>query len=153
MDLYHVWFDLKPGVRDLEVCDATKTYDQMTLTLALSYGGRDEIVDAAKALAAEVKAGTLAPDAIDAARFAAKLYDPQMPDPDLLVRTSGEMRISNFLLWQIAYTELLIVPTLWPDFTPRDFYLAVADFQHRRRRFGGLGLHARGSALPDEGGH
>src|SRR2546423_6132799 len=88
-----------------KVCDSTATHGKMTLTLALSYGGRDEIVDAARALAADVKAGRLAPDAVDAAALAARLYAPDMPDPDLLVRTSGEMRVSNFLLWQIAYAE------------------------------------------------
>src|SRR5256714_6422230 len=88
-----------------KVCDSTATHGKMTLTLALSYGGRDEIVDAARALARDVKAGRLAPEAVDAAALPARLYAPDMPDPDLLVRTSGEMRVSNFLLWQIAYAE------------------------------------------------
>ncbi len=104
--------------------------------LALNYGGRDEIVDAVRGLAREVRAGALDPGGIDEAAVARALYTDGMPDPDLLIRTSGEMRISNFLLWQIAYTELWVTPTLWPDFGARDLYVAVADFQRRDRRFG-----------------
>jgi undecaprenyl diphosphate synthase len=108
----------------------------LTLVLALNYGGRDEIVDAVRGLAREVRAGALDPEGIDEAAVARALYTDGMPDPDLLIRTSGEMRISNFLLWQIAYTELWVTPTLWPDFGARDLYVAVADFQRRDRRFG-----------------
>ncbi len=94
------------------------------------------MVDAFRRLAQEVRAGTLGPDEIDEKRLAAALYTDGVPDPDLLIRTSGEMRVSNFLLWQIAYTELLVTPKLWPDFGARDLYLAVAEFQRRHRRFG-----------------
>ena len=100
--------------------------------LALNYGGRDEIVDAVRALARAVRAGAIDPEDIDEAAVARALYTDGMPDPDLLIRTSGEMRVSNFLLWQIAYTELWVTPTLWPDFGARDLYVAVADFQRRR---------------------
>jgi undecaprenyl diphosphate synthase len=108
----------------------------LTLVLALNYGSRDEIVDAVRSLARDVRAGALDPEGIDEAAVARALYTDGMPDPDLLIRTSGEMRISNFLLWQIAYTELWVTPTLWPDFGARDLYVAVADFQRRDRRFG-----------------
>ena len=104
--------------------------------LALNYGGRDEIVDAVRGLAREVRAGALDPESIDEAAVARALYTDGMPDPDLLIRTSGEMRVSNFLLWQIAYTELWVTPTLWPDFGVRDLHVAVAEFQRRDRRFG-----------------
>jgi undecaprenyl diphosphate synthase len=89
-----------------------------------------------RGLAREVRAGALDPEGIDEAAVARALYTDGMPDPDLLIRTSGEMRVSNFLLWQIAYTELWVTPTLWPDFGTRDLYVAVADFQRRDRRFG-----------------
>lgn len=111
----------------------------LTLLMAFNYGARDELVDACRRLAREVKAGALEPDDIDEARLGRALYTVGVPDPDLLIRTSGEMRVSNFLLWQIAYTELWVTPTLWPDFGPRDLYLAVADFQQRSRRFGRVG--------------
>lgn len=119
-----------------EVIDGTKNHQQMTLTLALSYGGRDELVDAARALARDVKAGTLDPDAISPELLAAKLYDPAMPDPDLLVRTSGEMRVSNFLLWQIAYSEIYVTDVLWPDFDRMQLERALASYAKRQRRFG-----------------
>jgi undecaprenyl diphosphate synthase len=109
----------------------------LTLLMAFNYGGRDELLDAFRTLAADVQAGVLAPDEISEAHVARALYTAEVPDPDLLIRTSGEMRISNFLLWQIAYTELWITPTLWPDFDASDLYRAVAEFQGRRRRFGG----------------
>jgi len=91
-----------------------------------------------RALAVRVQAGELAPAAISEADVSAALYTRDIPDPDLLIRTSGEMRVSNFLLWQIAYTELWITPTLWPDFGARDLYRAVVEFQGRTRRFGGV---------------
>jgi len=110
----------------------------LTLVMAFNYGGRDELLDAFRALAARVTAGDLDPAAITEADVRGALYTADLPDPDLLIRTSGEMRVSNFLLWQIAYTELWITPTLWPDFGPADLYRAVADFQGRSRRFGGV---------------
>jgi undecaprenyl diphosphate synthase len=110
---------------------------RLTLTLALNYGGRDEIVDAVRAIAAEVRAGTLDPADITAGTVSGRLYDPGLPDPDLLVRTSGEMRLSNFLPWQLTYTEIHVTPVLWPDFGPGDLRRAVADYASRERRFGG----------------
>ena len=115
---------------------ATAANTGLTLLMALNYGGRDELVDAARRLAEDVRSGALRPEEIDEARLSRALYTDGVPDPDLLIRTSGEMRVSNFLLWQIAYTELWVTPTLWPDFGPRDLYLAVAEFQRRHRRFG-----------------
>jgi len=110
----------------------------LTLVMAFNYGGRDELLDAFRALAADVQAGVLRPDEISEKHVARDLYTAEVPDPDLLIRTSGEMRVSNFLLWQIAYTELWITPTLWPDFGASDLYRAVFEFQGRTRRFGGV---------------
>ena len=110
---------------------------RLTLTLALNYGGRDEIVDAVRALASEVSEGRLTPAEIDAQAVSRHLYTADMPDPDLLVRTSGEMRLSNFLLWQLSYTEIHVTPVLWPDFGAEDLKRAIADFAARDRRFGG----------------
>src|SRR5947209_5231906 len=110
----------------------------LTLVMAFNYGGRDELLEAVRALAVRVQAGELVPAAISEADVSAALYTRDIPDPDLLIRTSGEMRVSNFLLWQIAYTELWITPTLWPDFGARDLYRALVDFQGRTRRFGGV---------------
>jgi undecaprenyl diphosphate synthase len=117
---------------------ATEGNTGLTLQIALNYGGRQELVRAVRALAASVARGGLDPAAIDEAGIAAALDTAGVPDPDLLIRTSGEYRLSNFLLWQVAYTELLVLPTLWPDFAPRDLYGAVAEYQRRSRRFGGL---------------
>jgi undecaprenyl diphosphate synthase len=108
----------------------------MLLNLALSYSGRAEIVDAVRALLAAEAGGTLDPARVDEARIARHLYGAGLPDPDLLIRTSGEMRLSNFMLWQLAYTELWVTETLWPDFRRRDLFQAVADYQRRERRFG-----------------
>lgn len=108
----------------------------MTLVVALSYGSRLEIVHAACRLAEEVAAGRLAPEAIDEDALSARLYTADIPDPDLIIRTSGEKRISNFLLWQAAYAELVFVDTLWPDFTKRDLEAAIEEFHRRERRFG-----------------
>ncbi len=119
-----------------DTINKTAVNDQMTLTLALSYGGRQEITDAVHRLARQVAAGLLDPDQISQEQIAAHLYAQDMPDPDLLIRTSGELRVSNFLLWQIAYTELYITPTLWPDFGEEEFRGAIAEFQRRERRFG-----------------
>lgn len=110
----------------------------LTLQLAINYGGRQEIVDAAQALAREVAAGTLAPDRVTEESFARRLYRPATPDPDLLIRTGGELRVSNYLLWEIAYAEIWVTPTLWPDFRKRDIYEALCDYQRRQRRFGGV---------------
>ncbi len=108
----------------------------LTLVMAFNYGGRDELIDACRTLAAEVAAGRLRPEDIDEVRVSRALYTDGVPDPDLLIRTGGEMRVSNFLLWQIAYTELWVTPTAWPDFGARELYLAIADFQQRDRRYG-----------------
>ncbi len=108
----------------------------MLLNLALSYGGRTELTEAARAIAREVRAGTMDPEQVDEAAIAARLYTAGMPDPDLLIRTSGEVRISNFLLWQVAYSEIWVTPVLWPDFRKEHLFRAVLDYQHRERRFG-----------------
>jgi undecaprenyl diphosphate synthase len=110
-----------------------------TLTLALNYGGRSELVDAFRGLAAEVKSGRLSPDCITEDDINRHLYTAHMPDPDLLIRTSGEMRLSNYLLWQVAYTEIFVTERLWPDFRGIHLLEAIADFQRRERRYGGLG--------------
>jgi undecaprenyl diphosphate synthase len=110
----------------------------LNILLAFNYGGRDELVDAFRVLARQVQAGELDPDELSEKHVRQALYTADIPDPDLLIRTSGEMRVSNFLLWQIAYTELWVTPTLWPDFGPADLYRAVAEFQRRTRRFGGV---------------
>ena len=108
----------------------------MVLNLALNYSGRAEIVDAARSLAQLAKEGLLDPEEIDEEAFRWHLYTRDLPDPDLLIRTSGEMRISNFLLWQLAYAELYVTPVLWPDFTSRDLEQAILAYQRRERRFG-----------------
>ena len=115
---------------------ATSNGARMALTLALSYGGRNEIVQAAQALALDVLAGRLSPEDIDAAVFSRYLYTAQMPDPDLIIRTSGEYRLSNFLLWQSAYTEIYVTDTLWPDFREEEYLKALAAYQQRERRYG-----------------
>jgi undecaprenyl diphosphate synthase len=115
----------------------TRANTGLTLVMAFNYGGRDELLDAFRALAVRVRTGELSPEDISEAHVSQALYTDGVPDPDLLIRTSGEMRISNFLLWQIAYTELWITSTLWPDFGPGDLYRALVDFQRRSRRFGG----------------
>ena len=121
-----------------KVIDQTSSGKEMVLTLALSYGGRQEIVDALKTIAAKIQDGYIAPEQITEKLLAEYLYAPRMPDPDLLIRTSGEQRISNFLLWQIAYSELYLTPTLWPDFGRNEFIKAINVFQKRERRFGGI---------------
>ena len=120
------------------VVHETRANSGLTLLMAFNYGGRDELLDAFRALARRVRAGELAPDDISETDVSGALYTDGVPDPDLLIRTSGEMRVSNFLLWQIAYTELWITPTYWPDFGAVDLYRAVAEFQRRTRRFGGV---------------
>ena len=110
----------------------------MGLCLAINYGGRTELLDAVRGLARQVQEGTLQPDAIDEAVLSNALYTTGLPDPDLLIRTAGEMRISNFLLWQIAYAELYVTETLWPDFSRSELLRAILDYQKRDRRYGGL---------------
>ena len=110
----------------------------MTLTLALSYGARTEIVDAARQIAREAKAGTLDPETVSEDTISSHLYTAGIPDPDLLVRTSGEMRISNFLLWQISYAEIVVTPKLWPDFAKEDLFAAMQEYARRNRRYGGI---------------
>ncbi len=116
----------------------TAANTRVTVNVAVDYGGRDEIVAAARAAAEAARAGTLDPADLDEARFAALLPLPDLPDPELLIRTGGEHRISNFLLWRVAYTELWVTPVLWPDFRRPHFSEAIADFQRRERRFGGV---------------
>jgi undecaprenyl diphosphate synthase len=110
----------------------------LTLVMALSYGSRIEIVDAVRGIAEKVKRGKLDPADITEQVFAQHLYTRNIPDPDLLIRTSGEMRVSNFLLWQISYAELVITPTLWPDFRKPQFFAALEEYARRHRRFGGV---------------
>ncbi len=119
-----------------ESMTATKDNAAMDLILALSYGARAELVAMVQALALKSKRGLVEPQAITAEMVADHLYTRDIPDPDLLIRTSGEMRISNFLLWQIAYTEIFVTPTLWPDFSKAELLKILKDFQHRERRFG-----------------
>ena len=114
----------------------TRQNTALQLNLALSYGGRDEITRAAQSLAVEVQAGRLRPADITEELLSARLDTAGIPDPDLLIRTGGDMRVSNFLLWQLAYTEIFVTPTLWPDFTPELFQQILNDFQSRERRFG-----------------
>jgi undecaprenyl diphosphate synthase len=122
-----------------ESIESTAGNSGLTLILALSYGAREEIVDATKSLIHSVQAGHLDPAMIDPDVFSKHLYTRYYPDPDLLVRTSGEMRLSNFLLWQISYAEIVVTRKNWPDFEPADLREAVAEYNRRQRRFGGLG--------------
>jgi len=126
------------ALRELQrVIDLTNYPDpKMTLTLCLSYGGRQEIVDAAKAIARRIEAGEIHSESIDEKLITQHLYQPDIPDPDLLIRTGGDYRISNFLLWEIAYTELYVTPTLWPDFTIAELHKALDAYGQRERRFG-----------------
>jgi undecaprenyl diphosphate synthase len=121
-----------------ETEDLTRHNRTMTLTFAFNYGSRAELVDAAQGIARDVRAGRLDPEKIDERTLRRHLYAPDMPDPDLLVRTSGEFRISNYLLWQLAYAELYFTDVLWPDFRRQHLFDAIADFQHRNRRFGSV---------------
>ncbi|MEM9446227.1 MAG: isoprenyl transferase [Verrucomicrobiota bacterium] len=118
--------------------EATSKNRKGTLVLALSYGGRTELVDAVKSVANKVAEGELQASEIDENLISKNLYTAKMPDPDLLIRTSGEMRLSNFLLWQLSYTELYVTPVLWPDFKKENFYEAVREYNSRNRRFGGV---------------
>ncbi len=118
--------------------EATSQNSGLTLILALSYGGREEILDGVKSLLESIERGHLDKGMIDTEVFSKHLYTRYYPDPDLLIRTSGELRLSNFLLWQLSYTELWITPTLWPDFGRETFLEAVREYGRRQRRFGGL---------------
>src|SRR3972149_7401018 len=126
--------NVQKTIEDTE--EKTRNNDGMVLSLALSYGGRSEIVEAAKKIALEVKQGNIDLDDVDEVAFARHLYTADIPDPDLLIRTSGEFRISNFLLWQVAYTEIYVTDVLWPDFNRQHLVDALLDFQNRERRFG-----------------
>jgi undecaprenyl diphosphate synthase len=130
-----------------EAIEYTSGQSKMLLNLAISYGSRTEILEAARKLCSEAAEGRIAPDKIDEEMFSDSLYTSGLPDPDLLIRTSGEMRISNFLLWQIAYTELYISQTLWPDFRKEHYFEAVAAFQKRERRFGRVKSTSGGNGL------
>lgn len=118
--------------------DETADHTGMVFALAVNYGSRAEIARAARLVAQDVAAGRLSPDEVDEACVSSRLYTAGLPDPDLLIRTSGELRLSNYLLWQLAYTEFYVTDTLWPDFSRWDFLRAVAAYQGRSRRFGGV---------------
>ncbi len=127
----------KEARRKFESCmEETAGNTGLRLVIALSYSARWEIVNAVKQIASAVKAGTLRVEELDEQKVSEAMTTADMPDPDLLIRTSGELRISNFLLWQLAYSELYFTPCLWPDFTVEEFRRAIADYQHRERRFG-----------------
>jgi undecaprenyl diphosphate synthase len=126
--------DLQGALRGLMA--ETASNSALQLNLALSYGGRDEIARAARSIAARVREGSLSPEAITEETVADHLDTRGIPDPDILIRTGGEMRISNFLIWQLAYTEIFVTPTLWPDFGRESFLQILNDFQQRERRFG-----------------
>ena len=129
---------LTPAARDAvdRIETVTANGHALALNICLSYGSRAELVRAARHLAERVRAGELEPSAIDEASLSAELYTAAWPDPDLLIRTSGEMRVSNFLLWQVAYAEFHVTPVLWPNFTREELFAAILDFQSRDRRFG-----------------
>ena len=132
--------------------EATRQNTGLVLNLALNYGGREEIVSAVRRIASGVQRGELRPERIDAETICRHLYTSELPDPDLLMRTSGELRISNFLLWQLAYTEIYITDVLWPDFRRKDLYEAVEDYQGRERRFGKVSEQLReGNRTPEDG--
>jgi undecaprenyl diphosphate synthase len=137
---------LPKGTRDilLDTIEKTSSNSEMTLTLALSYGGRQEILDAILKIAAQVERGEMAANHVTEQVVSNALYTSGMPDPDLLIRTSGEYRISNFLLWQISYSEIYVTPTLWPDFDKNEYLKAIQDYQKRDRRFGGRGAGNKG---------
>ena len=132
--------DLDPEILRLleEAEDLTKANDRLTLVVAFNYGARQEVARAAARIAAEVKAGRIDPSEVTAELIGQNLDAPDLPDPDLIIRTSGEQRLSNFLLWQAAYSELVFVPTYWPDFDRAALESAIAEYHRRERRFGGL---------------
>jgi undecaprenyl diphosphate synthase len=134
------WRVPRSVLREMREAEALTQHNTgTTLTIAFNYGGRAEIVDAVKRIAREVREGTLRPERIDDRTIEDRLYAPDMPPPDLLIRSSGEQRISNFLLWEVAYSELWFTPVFWPDFDREYLFEAIRDFQKRSRRFGGLG--------------
>jgi undecaprenyl diphosphate synthase len=132
--------DVAPAARKVlsKAVSQTGANTGLLLNLAINYGGRGELVDAVRRLAQDVREGKLNPEAVDESLFNTYLYTRDIPDPDLLIRTSGEMRVSNFLLWQIAYTEIYVTDVLWPDFRREHLYRAILDYQSRERRFGGV---------------
>jgi undecaprenyl diphosphate synthase len=132
--------ELPEGVRThlQETIDLSSKNTGMVLSLALAYGGRKEIVDAVRRLAREVRDGKRKPEEIDEKAISGYLYDPQAPDPDLLIRTGGDLRVSNFLLWQISYTELWVTPVRWPDFKKEHLHEAIREYSKRDRRFGNI---------------
>jgi len=139
---------LPPEVQKIlwQTIEMTSRNKDMTLTLALSYGGRQEILDAVQNIIHDIEQGTVTKKQITKDRFKTYLYTADMPDPDLLIRTSGEFRISNYLLWQMAYTEIYITSTLWPDFHEERYLEALLDYQKRERRFGSTGEQIAGHA-------
>jgi undecaprenyl diphosphate synthase len=141
---------LPPAVRKRldELVERSRGNREMTLVFALSYGGRQEIVDAVRRILRDAEQGKVDAESIDEKTFAAYLYDPEAPDPDLLIRTGAELRVSNFLLWQIAYAEIHATPVMWPDFRKEHLVDALLDYQARERRFGLTGDQVRG---PEQG--
>ncbi len=139
--------DLPPDVLEIlkKTIKQTEGCDGMILNLALSYGGRSEILHALKRIFSDLKDGRIREEEIDSPLFSKYLWTNGIPDPDLLIRTSGEFRISNFLLWQIAYTEIYVTETLWPDFNREELLKAIADYQSRERRFGMISEQINGS--------
>ena len=130
----------KAVVREMDDAERlTRQNSRMQLIVALNYSGRAEIVDAVRALLADQRAGRLRGRRVDARSLSRRMYHPDVPDPDLVIRTSGEKRLSNFLVWQAAYAELWFTPVLWPDFSPQHLFDAIRDYQRRDRRFGGVG--------------
>ena len=129
---------LDPAARDAarQIEEATRGGAVLRLNLMVSYGAREELVRAARSLCEQARDGTLDPESIDEEAFEGALFTAGLPDPDLLIRTSGEFRLSNFMLWQLAYTELHITPSFWPDFSRDDLFAAILDYQRRERRFG-----------------
>ena len=131
---------LSPELRELceQAQERSRAYDGVQVNFCLNYGGRDELVTAARRFARDCMDGKTTPEALDAARFSAYLYSADVPDPELIIRPSGEKRTSNFLLWQSAYSEYVFTDVLWPDFTPEDLEKAIAEFNQRSRKFGGV---------------
>jgi len=142
---------LPPRIREgvAAAVERTRGNREMHLIFALSYGGRAEIVDAARKLLRDAEQGNVDPERLDEKTFAAYLYDPQVPDPDLLIRTGAESRVSNFLLWQIAYSEIYTTEVMWPDFRKEHLVEALVDYQARERRFGRTGAQVRDAGSVD----
>ncbi len=132
--------EIPDDVRDALLTGAEETRHNtgIIMNLAINYGGRAELVDAMRSLARRVADGSLQPEAIDEQTIAAEMYQPDLPDPDLMIRTANEKRLSNFLIWQTAYTEIVITPTLWPDFTTQTLIDCIAEYQSRTRKFGAV---------------